>query len=113
MLYFRNERRHGTRNLENALFLSHLQPPKDKNSKHLAVLILEFDDVTMKTIYWLFTFASFSNRGKMSIAFSCYDNAKLTFIPKVCHLDSLVLIFAPDWFRKSIVLVTLCSAKEV
>ena len=51
MLYFRNERRHGARNLIKDLFLSHLQPPKDKNSKPLAVLILEFDDVTVKTIY--------------------------------------------------------------
>ena len=33
------------------LFLGHLQPPLDKNSKHLAILILEFDDVTVKTIY--------------------------------------------------------------
>ena len=45
---FRNERGHGTGKL---LFLGHLQAPKDKNSKHLAVLILEFDDVTLKTIY--------------------------------------------------------------
>ena len=34
-----------------SLLLDHLQPPKDKNSKHLAVLVLEFDDVTVKTIY--------------------------------------------------------------
>ena len=51
MLYFRNERRHGTRNLTKDLFLGHLPPPKDKNSKHLEVLILEFDEVTVKTIY--------------------------------------------------------------
>ena len=30
MLYFRNERRHGTRNSKKDLFLGHLQPPKDK-----------------------------------------------------------------------------------
>ena len=51
MLYFRNERRHGTLNLKKALFLSHLQPPKDKSSKHLSAFISEFDDVTVKTIY--------------------------------------------------------------
>ena len=46
MLYFRNERRYGTGNL----FLGYLQPPIDKSSKHLAILILEFDDVTAKTV---------------------------------------------------------------
>ena len=40
----RKERRHGTRNLEKDLFLGHLQPPVDKNSEELAILILEFDD---------------------------------------------------------------------
>ena len=33
------------------IFLGHLQPPIDKNLKHLAIWILEFDDVTEKTIY--------------------------------------------------------------
>ena len=50
MLYFLNERRHGTRNLQKDLFLGHLQPGVG-NSKDLAILILEFDDVTVKTIY--------------------------------------------------------------
>ena len=37
------------------LFLAHLQPGVGKNSKDLAILILEFDDVTVKTIYiWPF-----------------------------------------------------------
>ena len=45
MQYFRNERRHGNGNLTN------LQPPLDKYSEDLAILILEFDDVTVKTIY--------------------------------------------------------------
>ena len=49
MLYFRNERRHGAGNLKKDLFLGHLQPPIDKNSKHLAILILEFDDVIVKS----------------------------------------------------------------
>ena len=49
MLYFRNERRHGTGNLKKDLFLGNLQRPKDKYPKHLAVLILEFNDVTLKT----------------------------------------------------------------
>ena len=41
---FRKEKRHGTRNLENDLFLGHLQPPEEKNSEDLAILILELDD---------------------------------------------------------------------
>ena len=45
MLYFRNEGRHGTGNLKKD------QPPLDKNSEDLAMLILEFDNVTVKTIY--------------------------------------------------------------
>ena len=51
MLCFRNESRHGTGNLKKELFLGHLQHPIDKNSSHLAILILEFDDVIVKTIY--------------------------------------------------------------
>ena len=52
MLYFfKRKSCYGTGNLKNDLFLGHPQPPKHKNSKHLAVLILEFDDVTVKTIY--------------------------------------------------------------
>ena len=50
ILYFRNERCHITRNLKKKdLFLEHLQPLKVKNSKQIAVLISEFDDVTVKT----------------------------------------------------------------
>ena len=60
MVYFGNERRHGTRNLKKDLFLGHLQPPKDKNSKHLAALILEFDDVSLKTINKCNFYHSFS-----------------------------------------------------
>ena len=33
------------------LFLGHPQPPIGKNSKHLAILILKFDDVFVKVIY--------------------------------------------------------------
>ena len=51
MLYFRKERRHETGNFRKGLFLEHFQPPLDKNSEDLAILILEFDDVTVKTIY--------------------------------------------------------------
>ena len=54
MLYFQNERRHGTRKLKKVLFLhvtvGHLQPPKDKNSRHLAILILQFDEIIVKII---------------------------------------------------------------
>ena len=51
MLYFRDERRHGSGHLKKDLFLGHLQAPTDKNLKQPAILILEFDDVTMNTIY--------------------------------------------------------------
>ena len=57
MLYFLKERRRATRNLEKDLFLGHLQPGVGKNTKDLAILILEFDDVTVKTIYissWIY-----------------------------------------------------------
>ena len=37
MPYFRDERRHGTGNLTKYLSLGRLQPPIDKNSKHLAI----------------------------------------------------------------------------
>ena len=51
MRCFRNERHHGIGNFKNYLFLGHLQPPLDKNSEDLVILILEFDDVTVKSIY--------------------------------------------------------------
>ena len=51
MLYFRNERRHRTGNLQEALFLGHVQPPLDKNSDYLATLIFEFYNVTVNTIH--------------------------------------------------------------
>ena len=35
---------------KDSLFV-YLQPSVNKNSKNLAILILEFDDVTVKTIY--------------------------------------------------------------
>ena len=34
--------------LEKDFFLGHLQPPRSKNSRQLSILILEFDDVTVK-----------------------------------------------------------------
>ena len=49
MLSFRNERHHGTGNLKKGLFLGHLQPPLRTNSEDLTILILECDDVTVKT----------------------------------------------------------------
>ena len=51
MLYFRKGRRHGTENLKNNLFLGLLQPPLDKNSEDLAILILQFDDVTVNSFF--------------------------------------------------------------
>ena len=41
ILHFRNGRLHGAGNLQKDFYLGHLQPPIDKNSKHL------FDDVTV------------------------------------------------------------------
>ena len=40
------KRHHGT-----GLFLGHVQPPLDKIFDDLVILVLEFDDVTVKTIY--------------------------------------------------------------
>ena len=48
MLYLQNERLYGTENLQNDFFLGHLQPSVDKNSEGLAILSLEFYDVTCK-----------------------------------------------------------------
>ena len=39
MLYFRNEKRHRTGNLQKDLFPGHLQPPLDKNSEDHVILI--------------------------------------------------------------------------
>ena len=50
LVYFQNERRYGARNFYNDVFLGHLQPGVDKNSEGLAILILEFEDVMVKTI---------------------------------------------------------------
>ena len=66
MLYFRNERHHRTGNLKNYLFLGHLQPPLDKNSKDLAILILEFDDITVKTIYCFLSSLEWESRRRSS-----------------------------------------------
>ena len=51
LVYFQNERRYGARNSYKDVFLDHLQPGVDKNSEGLAILILEFDDVMVKTIF--------------------------------------------------------------
>ena len=40
ILYFRNERRHGTGNLEKDLFFGYVQPPIDDNSEDLANLMI-------------------------------------------------------------------------
>ena len=40
MLYFQNERRHGTGNLQIDLFLGHLQPTIDENSEDLDNLMI-------------------------------------------------------------------------
>ena len=50
-VYIQNERRYGARNFYKDVFLGHLQPGVGKNSEGLAILILEFDDVMVKTIF--------------------------------------------------------------
>ena len=52
LLYFRNEPCYGNRNLYKDLLFVYLKPCVNKNSKNLAILTLQFDDVTVKTIYW-------------------------------------------------------------
>ena len=47
MFYVHNERRHGT-NLKKDLFLSHLQPPLDKNSEDF--FSLKYDDVSVSRV---------------------------------------------------------------
>ena len=50
LLYFQNLRRYGAGNFYKDLLFFHLQPGVHKNSRSLAILTLEFDDVTT-TIY--------------------------------------------------------------
>ena len=49
--FFQNERRHKAGNFYKDLLFGHLQPGVHKNSEGLAILILEFDDVMVKTLY--------------------------------------------------------------
>ena len=49
---YRWKRKTSLETLKIYLFLGHLQPPMDNNSNLLAIQILEFDDVTVKTIYF-------------------------------------------------------------
>ena len=51
LLYFRNETCYGNGNLYKDLPFVYLQPNVNKNSENLAILTLQFDDVTVKTIY--------------------------------------------------------------
>ena len=56
LLYFRNETCYGNGNLYKDLLFVYLQPSINKNSYNLAILTLEFDDVTVKTmIYRVFS----------------------------------------------------------
>ena len=78
MLYFLNERRQGTRNLQKDLPLGHLQAGVGKNSKDLAILILEFDDVTVKPsiVFVDVTRASLV----VVVVFVVYNNLTPTFL---------------------------------
>jgi len=51
MPHFQNERHYGTGKFFTDLFLGHLQPGVDINSEGLAIFILEFDDVMVKTLH--------------------------------------------------------------
>ena len=51
LLYFRNETCYGNGNSNKDLLFVYLQPSVNKNSKSLAILTFQFDDVTVKTIY--------------------------------------------------------------
>ena len=51
MLCFQNERHYGAGKFYTDLFLGHLQPGVHKNSEGIAIFILEFDDVMVKTLY--------------------------------------------------------------
>ena len=53
LLYFRNETCYGNGNLYKDFFFVYLQPSVNRNSWNLAILTLQFDDVTVKTIYCL------------------------------------------------------------
>ena len=48
------ERQYGAENFCKDLFFSPLQPGIHKNSEGLAILILEFDDIVVKTLYSLY-----------------------------------------------------------
>ena len=51
LLYFQNETCDGNGNLYKDLFFVYLQPSVNKNSYNVAILTLQFGDVTVKTIY--------------------------------------------------------------
>ena len=51
LLYFRNETCYGNGNLYKDLLFVYFQPSVNKNSQNLAILTLQFRDVTVKTIY--------------------------------------------------------------
>ena len=48
--FFQNKRRYKAGNFYKDLLFGHLQPGVHKNSEGLAILILEFDDVMVKTL---------------------------------------------------------------
>ena len=51
LLYFRNETCYGNGNLYKDLLFVYLQDCVNENSYKLAILTLQFDDVTVKIIY--------------------------------------------------------------
>ena len=51
MLYGQNERCYGTENFYKDLFFGPIQPGIYEHSEGLAILILEFDTVMVKTLY--------------------------------------------------------------
>ena len=51
LLYFRNETCYGNGNLYKDLLFVSIQPSVNENSYNFAILTLQFDDITVKTIY--------------------------------------------------------------
>ena len=80
LLYFRNETCYGNENVYKDLLFVYLQPNVNQNLQNLAILTLQFEDVTVKTIY----------TSVDSIAF--YDKMKTN-----CMASSGANVFLRNW----------------
>ena len=68
----------GMKTLYKDLLFVYLQPSVNKNSQNLAILTLQFDDITVKTIYTILLkiCSSFSNNFFPSFSFGLFYFAK-------------------------------------